>query len=128
MVVRWNFLDTTTSTTYEFAINPSNGGNPVYKKNIAQQNTVAPGGKTLLFEGADSPQELSWDGTVLTQAQHEMFITWFQKRHQVQLTDDLGRSFMIYITEYTPTRQRSIHYPYKFSYNMKAIVVDWPGE
>lgn len=128
MVVKWNFLDTVTSETYTWEINPSAGGSPAYKKNIATQNTVAPGGKTLLFEGADEPLTLDWTGTILSQAQHQTFITWWSKRHQIQLTDDLGRVFMIYITEYTPDRQRAVHYPYKHSYDMKAIVVDWAGE
>lgn len=127
-VVKWIFDDPVTSDQYIFSVNPNAGGDPAYKKNIAQQSTVAPGGLTLLSEGADTPLTLSWSGTIIDLAQHQTFIAWFNRRYQIQLTDDLGRVFMIYITGYTPQRARAANLAYKNTYTMEAIVVSWPGE
>lgn len=127
-VVKWIFDDPVTAEQYIFSVNPNAGGDPQYKKNVVQQSTVAPGGLTLLSEGADTPLTLSWSGTIIDQAQHQVFITWFNKRYQIQLTDDLGRVFQVYITTYSPQRQRAANLAYKNTYTMEAMVVDWAGE
>lgn len=126
-VVRWTFLDTAEDPdeTYEFEVNPSEGGTPQHRKNVIYQNTVAPGGRTLIFEGQDEPLTLEWTGKVLSQEQHETFVDWFDKRHPIQLTDDLGREYMVYLTSYEPKRERAIHYPYKHSYTMRATILTW---
>lgn len=127
-VVKWIFDDPVTTDQYIFSVNPNAGGDPQYKKNITQQSTVAPGGLTLLSEGADTPLTLSWSGTIIDIAQHQTYITWWQKRYQIQLTDDLGRVFMIYIQNYSPTRARAANLTYKNTYTVDAIVVSWAGE
>lgn len=125
MVVKWNFFDANNLETYQFEVNPNEGGELALKKNIQTQNTVGPGGKTLVFEGADEPKTLSFSGTILSQAQHDAFVEWFNKRHQIQLTDDLGNVFMVYITSYAPKRGRAHQYPWKRTYTMEATVIDW---
>lgn len=125
VVQRWRFDDLVTHETYEFEINPKEGGSPSYKKHINYQNTCAPNGKTLVFEGHDEPQVLTFTGTILTQTLYDAMVTWFSKRHQIKVTDDLGRSFMIYIMSFEPKRERSFHYPWKHSYQVSYIVLDW---
>lgn len=124
MTVKWVFTDTATSTSYTWEVNANEGGVPSYKKNIVTKNTLAPGGKTLIYEGQDEPLTLNWTGTILTQTQYDAFVTWFQKRHQFQITDHLAITYWVYITEFVPTRQRAIHYPWKFSYTMSALILD----
>jgi hypothetical protein len=125
-VVRWTFEDPTAAQTYEFEINPNDGGSPGYERNVSYQNTSAPDGKTLIFEGAPRAQELEFSGTLLTQEQYDAFVTWWQKKNQVKMTDDLGREWWIVITRFAPTRERSVHYPWKHSYSVTAVIVDWP--
>lgn len=124
-VVKWTFYDPTTASTYVFAVNPSEGGSPSYSKNVNYQNTAAADGKTLVFEGRDEAQRLEWSGTILEQNQLDTFTTWFNKRHQILLTDDLSRQLWIYITKFTPKRERAIHSPYKHSYSMEATILNW---
>lgn len=124
-VVRWTFNDLATLESYELEINPSDGGSPQYRKNITYQNTIAPGGRTLIFEGKDEPITLEWSGKVLSQEQHETFVDWFDKRHQILLVDDLQREYMVYITSYEPKRERSALNQWKHTYTMKATVLDW---
>lgn len=124
-VVRWTFYDAAESETYEFEVNPREGGTPSYRKNIVYQNTLAPGGRTLIFEGADEPMKLSWAGVILTQEHHETFVDWYYKRHQILLTDDLSRQYTVYISAYEPKRERSALHPWKHSYTMEATILDW---
>lgn len=126
MVVRWSFHDPTIPETYVLEINPNEGGSPEYKKTITYANTSAPDGKTLIFEGRDEVQTISFSGTLLTVTHLTALTNWFQKRHQILVTDDLSRQFWIYITSFSPKRERAAHSPYKHSYTVEATVLDWP--
>lgn len=125
-VVRWIFTDLTDSTTATFEVNPNDGGTPSYEKNITQVSALAPGGKTLLFEGAKLTQNLEFSGIALTSTQLALIVTWFNKTHQIQLTDDLGRDMMIYITKFDAKRVRRASNPNYHTYTVTAVIVDWP--
>ena len=125
-VVKWTFLDLTDSSVVTLDINPDAGGSPQYKKTLTTQSTLAPGGKTLIYEGADSAPTISFSGTILTLALYNKFVTLFNKRHQIQLTDDLGRVYVVYLTDFQPVR---VHHAGNFffqTYTCIALIVDWP--
>lgn len=124
-VVRWTFMDPTDSSTYEFDLNPSEGGSPTYQKTVTYSNTAGQGGRVLMFEGRDAVKQFTVSGTILREAHYNAMITWFSKRHSLILTDDLGRDFPIYITGFTATRKRSALYPYKHSYTLTYTELDW---
>lgn len=126
MVVRWKFDDPITLETWIWEVNPNEGGTPTYKKQMTYTQTTAPDGKTLVFEGADEPQTLTFSGTLLSQSQLDTLVTWYKKRHQIKLTDDLGREFWIYITGFAPKRIRNASQPWKHTYEINATIVDWP--
>ncbi len=127
MVVRWEFFDPVLSSTYVFDVNPNDGGSPSYEKTITQESTSAPDGKPLIFEGQDQVNRLEWSGVILTQAHYDAYVTWWQKRRQIKLTDDYGRQFWIYLTSFKPTRritgQRT--YPWRHDFNVTAVILDW---
>ena len=124
-VVRWQFYDPTTLSSYELEINPADGGSPSYRKAIVYQNTSAPDGKVLMFEGQDETKEMEITGTILTEEHYNALLLWYTKRHQIQITDDLGRVFMVYITAFEPKRERAVHSPWKHSYTLRYTVLDW---
>lgn len=126
-VLRWELFDPTVSETYVFYINPSQGGSPTYQKNITAQATTAPGGKTLLFEGADSPQTFEFSGTILNQGMYDAMLHWYNKRRQVRITDDLGRQFWIYITQFEATRKRVAppNHQWKHDFKISAFILNW---
>lgn len=125
-VNRWDFFDPSTSQTYEFEINPNAGGSPSYEHNYQYVNTAAPDGKVLVYEGRDSPKKLNFSGTLLTQTHFEAFVTWWSKKHQITVTDDLNRTFTILIDKFTPRREKASRSPWKHSYEVEATIVDWP--
>lgn len=123
---RWKLHDPATNIYVELPINPVEGGSPTYRKNISYQSTAAPGGTTLMFEGQDEPKQMEVSGEILTREHYEMLTLWFNKRNQIQLTDDLGRVMWIYITEFSPKRVRSTVYPWRHSYTLKYTALDVP--
>jgi hypothetical protein len=125
MVVRWQFYDPVATETYTFEINPNAGGSPTYKKSVNYQNTTAPDGKTLIYEGQDEVQELEWSGVILTQTHYDKYIEWWQKRRQIRLTDDLGRQYWIYLTSFVPNRVRASSRPWKHEFTATAVILDW---
>lgn len=126
MVVRWTFEDPNTLESWTVPINPNEGGSPGLQRNIQYQSTCAPDGKVVTFEGRDLPQTLEFSGVILTQEHLDLFVTWFEKRYQLSLTDDLGRQYMIVFDTFTPKRERAHSYPWKHSYTASATIVDWP--
>lgn len=123
--IPWQFFDPTTNASYEWEINPNDDGSLQYEKTVNYKATAAPSGKTVIFEGRDAPKSTSFSGVVLTEAQYNAMVEWFNKRHQIQITDDLGRVFMIYITKFSPKRKLSRTYPWRHDYTCDYIIVDW---
>lgn len=126
MAVKWTFYDPLVPETYVFEVNPNSGGTPRRKKNFSYQNTAAPDGKTLMFQGRDDPEMLAFSGVLLSETQLDAFNDWFDKQHQIRITDDLNREFWAVITSFEPDRQRARSHPWKHSYKCEATVLDWP--
>lgn len=124
MVVRWTFFDPEESETYTFEVNPNAGGSPNYDKKIIYENTAAPDGKTLIFEGQDEVQAIEFSGVILSQTQFETFADWYARRNSIFMTDDLGRGFWIYITSFKPVRSFKRSHPWRHNYTVQATVVD----
>lgn len=121
--VPWIFKDTVTDDEYEFAINPIDATVPSLTKSVTTQYTAA--GIPINWEGRPTPQTMSFSGTILTEEHLNIMITWVQKSTQVNLSDDLGRKYWIYITSFSPSRQYSPQYPWRHEYSAEATVLSW---
>ena len=124
-VTRWIFDDLTTLETWTMNVNPREGGAPSYKKNISYQNTAGTDGNVLAFEGRDEAQTSEFSGVILTETMYNTLYTWFNKRHQIQVTDDLGREFVIYITSFDAKRKWSTSHPWRHDYTMTYTIINW---
>ncbi len=122
---RWVFEDLVTLESWTMDVNPREGGAPQYQKNVSYQATAGEDGKTLAFEGRDNPLTSEFSGVVLTETMYNTLLEWYQKRHQFQVTDDLGRVFMIYITGFAPKRKWSTTHPWRHDYTCTYTVIDW---
>mgnify|MGYP006303032963 CR=1 FL=1 len=123
--IPWQFYDPVAEETYNWEINPSEGGFPDRVKNISFQTSAGPNGQTIAFEGRRNPMSFQFSGTILSQSQFDTLNDWFEKSNQIQLTDDLGRSFWIYIKSFSPRRVRSGRFQWKHTYTIEAILLDW---
>lgn len=123
-VVRWTFSDPVTLEVYEFELNPSEATEPQYEKAMTYEKTAGQNGQVLAYEGRREPQRLTWKGAILDNDEHEVFKEWFEKNYQIDVTDDLGQEFRVYITKYAPERKRAVMHPYKRMYSIEALVID----
>lgn len=123
--IAWRWEDRTEGTVEFMSINPNEGASPSYQKTLAKETTTAPGAlaQTLIYEGADAAVEFSFSGIILTQEQYEFIFNAWSKRHLLQLTDDLGRVFTLYLERFAPQRVRSKTYPWRHTYEASAVVV-----
>ncbi len=121
----WELSDSVTATTYELPVNPNQGGTPSYSKNIQYRNTAGPGGKVLMFEGREEAKTIQVSGSILEQTLLDQLVVWYNKRNAIELTDDLGRIFRVYITSFSPTRIRRGTRPYYHEYQMEMTILDW---
>jgi hypothetical protein len=128
VVVRWQIYDPDTDDTWVFPMNPREGAVPTREKNIAQQAVAASdSSNVLLFEGADSPSRINWDGTILTEDFYVAMEEWFDKRRQVRLTDDLGQTWWVYLIRFTPRRINRHSHPWAMTYEAEVLIVNWPN-
>lgn len=122
--VAWILTDLTDSSSYSWEVNPKTA-DTAYKKTLTDQASSAEDGRRITFEGRTEVQKIAFSGTVLRQGQYEAMLTWFSKRYQVQLTDDLGRDFMVYILNFNAERVRSNTYPWKHVFSGEFAILDW---
>jgi hypothetical protein len=121
MVVRWTFNDYRSQGlapfTYVFAINPNEGGSPTVQKNMTISSSVGPNRAAILQEGQNTAPELTFSGTILTQAHFEAMEYWFDKRVAIEITDDLGRKFRGVFSRWEPARSRRPSNPWFHTYS-----------
>lgn len=118
---RWSLRDPETGVIYEFDINPSAEDYQPYSKQISYQNTLP--GKSIIYEVTRDATTISWSGTIILQGHLAALQTWFDLGSAVELTDDLGRVFSIFITDFEPKRVRNATQPWLHTYDMKALVL-----
>lgn len=123
MVVRWVFTDPSDSSTWTFEVNPSDENFPGYEKRFVYQHTTAPDGIVLTFEGAAQVRKGSFSGVLTTESEFNTFYSWWDKRNQIQITDDLGRTQTVIIESFKPKRKRSHHHPWMHTYEISYSVV-----
>lgn len=124
---RWTFYDPIDEVTITLPVNPKEGGTPPRKKNFVRRGTTAPEGRTILFQGLDDPKSWKVSGTLFTQEHLELLDEWYEKNHQIRVTDDLGRSIWIVIEEFTADRRWSYNHPWRHDYTLTAVVLDIPA-
>lgn len=126
MAVKWRFIDPVDSTEQQFEVNPNSGGNPTKERKMTARSTVVAGGRTIKFEGNVSPDKIQFSGLILNEVQLNLYMTWFEKLHQVQLIDDLGRSFYVMMDTFAPKRVRNGRNFWRHTFDATLTVVDWP--
>lgn len=123
---RWTFHDPVTNTTYTLPVNPKEGGEREYEKTVNTQDTTAPDGRTIVFEGRDKPGAIAWSSYFRSTAERDDFITWWRKRRQILRTNDLGEQDWIYLVKLSPKRKHVVNRRYRADYDINAIVLDIP--
>jgi hypothetical protein len=120
---KWQLVDPVTAEAYSFEINPNSGGSLPLQKQITSYSTTADDSQIVLYEGADTPQQVQVSGTLLTQGQYNNMVYWYSKRRQVLLIDDLGRLTWVYFAQWQPTRKWTYQSPWRHDWQAQFFVV-----
>lgn len=123
-VVKWRIYDPISESEVVFDMNPAEGGTFPNVKNITTAERTAPNAGVILWEGQDAIRETNVSGVVLTEQQYNFYNDLFNIRHQVRLTDDLGRVMWIYIKDVQWSRIRRANHPWAHQYTMTFIELD----
>jgi hypothetical protein len=123
-VIRDYSVDPMAPEEYFWDINP-NAFSMSYRKSLTYDRTCAEDGRSIIFEGRDEPQRMQFSGVLLLQDQYDKFVEWYSKRTQIELEDDLGRTFWVYIVSFEPSRKRSTQHPWRHEYSGEFAVLDW---
>lgn len=111
---------------YIFPINPNAMTSPFGPKNITSRAAVGPNGQKIAWEGTQPPVEWQWSGDLFSKEMYENLELWTAKGNRVFLTDHFQRRWIIYLTHFDPVPKRSVKYPWRHTYTMKAIVFSGP--
>jgi hypothetical protein len=123
-MIAWTFTDGIAPETYQVPINPNQGGSPQLQKTLT--TTTSSNGTEIVFEGRDRPRTFSIRGVILEESHLTAFENWYNKNYQVQVTDDLSRTYWIYITRFTAERAPSRNHNFRHKFTMEYTEVDWP--
>lgn len=123
MVNRWTFYDPTDDSSYQFEINPNQGGTPTLTRNIKYQSSSGVNGSPILFQGRDSLSQVQVSGVIRERSHLEAMQEWYSKQRVVQITDDLLREFSVFITGFSANRKRSAAYPWKHDYTLNYVIL-----
>lgn len=126
-VIKWVLDDPLGSPSqYIFPINPNAMTSPFGSKNITARASTGPNGTKIAWEGAQGPTDWQWTGDLFSQQMYDALRAWVGKGNRVFLTDHLLRRWDVYLTEFTPIPKRSVLYPWRNTYTMKALVMAPP--
>ena len=118
--IAWTFYDG--SIRYELPVNPDSAKMPTKEKKVTIQATAA--GTQIIYEGRKDPKKISFSGVILEEAQYNSFKEWVNTNKQIQITDDLGQKFWVYLTTFSPKRRKSIDYAWLMDYSVEGFVLD----
>lgn len=121
----WKLTDNSTGSPVELEldINPNAFDPPGRAATVVAEQSTAPNGQTLLYQGRDQVRRASFSGVVTTQSFYDTLNTWKDKHYPLTLTDDLGNSWTILIEDWTWTRLRRAINPHRYDYTAKVIVL-----
>lgn len=123
---RWELYDPVETVTYTFEINPNEMDPITSERNIRTSTTTAVGGKVLVSEGNATPPEWTFSGTLLSKSQYLAMEAWAKKNYRVVLTDHFERTFQVLFRRFEPVPRRSIQYPWRHDYTMRALILSTP--
>ncbi len=123
---RWVFHDPVLSVNYTVDINPNTGGTPPFDKNMTYMSASGTGGSVIVFEGRDKVAETEISGVISTEAHLLAFQSWYEKDHQIRITDDLNRQYWIHITGLDLKRAQTRRALWRHTFRMRYLELDWP--
>jgi hypothetical protein len=119
-VVRWTLDDGV--DTYEFHFNPREMS-PLGPKSTMETLGGSIYSAARARETKNNVYEWSFAGRIYSQAQYDSLLEWSRKAQVLTLTDHLGRTWSVVLTEFIPTELRRPGTLDRWDYEMRALVI-----
>lgn len=121
--VAWSLTDNSSGSpvVYDFQVNPNTFKPPGRIPSIQQNQSSAPNGVTILFQGRDEAPAGQMGGFIHTEAQFNDINEWGNKQFPLILTDDQSTTWEILITGFNLTRLRRAINQWRYDYTIDFI-------
>lgn len=125
MTTRWVLRDTATNAEWTMPINPDSMSSPYQRRNLKFAYGNARDPRVRTFSGSRPPVEWEWGGVIRSKSHYDALVAWAEKSVAVDVTDHLGRTFRVFITEFNPTDRRPTpRASWRLRYAMKALILE----
>lgn len=123
-VQRWQFRDMTTGEAYTVPLNPNEMTSPYPAREFSYKGTTAgpKGGQAVTYEAWSGVQDWQFGGAILDEDHFLGLLKWAYCPHKVQITDHLGRTFVVVFKQLDATPKRSYQRKWHQTYTMHALV------
>lgn len=118
---RWTITNADLGTV-TFPVNPSEGVLPALAKTVEVTGPVAYDGQPIIWEGREQPRTFPIKGAGRTQTHYNFMVNWYNSKKTATVVDDLGNTFTLYLTKFTPTRRNRTNYKWSFTFDAEAVV------
>ena len=129
----WSFYDSIEDETYIFPVNPNSddGSNAIIKtidysasvSNYVDTSGIVHIGSNVNFAKPNEQMKFAYSGLIYTKEQYKDMERWSSLPYPIEMTDDLSRTFLIYIETFSTERVRSRNFPWKHSYKIAGLVL-----
>lgn len=125
---RWVLRDTATDVEWTMPINPDSMSSPLPRRALKFGYGFRKDPRVRAFSGAREPIEWEWGGVIRSKSHYDRLVEWAEKSVAVDVTDHLGRTFRVFITEFNPTdRKPTPQVTWRLRYTMKALILERVG-
>lgn len=122
---RWTLRDTQTNEVWTMPINPDSMTSPVRRRQLRFALGGRRDGRIRAMRVAAEAEDWEWSGAIRTQAHYDALLAWADKAVPVDVTDHLGRTFRVVITDFNPTdRKPTRRTSWRLRYTMKTKMLE----
>jgi hypothetical protein len=135
MRIPWRLYDPAEDEEYLMPVNPNSDTSSVGVQKSTGYSTLVgsyfsdtaenPGSYynvNIVYERPDEIKKFNFSGIIYNSNEYYQLLYWANKQNFFELTDDIDRTFEIYITSFKIERLRSRRFPWKHKYDMEASV------
>ena len=126
MTQRWVFAEVGTANTWTVPLNPDSMSSPIAQRTLTSAFAAYQGSPRTPSTMMRTPASTQWEfsGVIRTKAHHDDLIAWCRKPGKVRITDHLGRTFEVMISDIEiADRRPTPNTPWRLRYTVTASIL-----
>lgn len=122
---RWVFFDPATGDSWTVPRNPNSMTDiPHVARRLRQSPAFGPDQQVATFEQPPDQLAFKFGGSIDSEAHYDSLLEWSAKENEIQVTDHLGRNFIIFPTAFTPEEQKPTRRnPWRINYTFEGVLL-----